>query len=329
MKIIDFHTHFVPAWIPSMPAGCAEQRWPAMERMDDRRSRMLIAGRPFRVFDSLYWDRDARLASMSVDGVGMQVISPLPELLSYWMDPDAAEHLTTHVNQGVADLSNAAPDKLIGFGCAVLQDPSRAARQLGAFHELGLRGIHVGSRVNARSIADPAFYPAWEVAEALDLVVLVHGIKPGEASMMIGPALLPNLIGVPHENSMALASFIFTDVLQRFPRLKLVFTHGGGTLGSIIDRLDALWNAIESVRNATNMAPSEYAKRFYYDSAVFSPDYLRFLVQRLGADRFVIGSDGPGDIGQLPPATLLARTGLPVSDTARIAYGNALSLLGA
>lgn len=329
MQILDFHTHYVPRWIPPAPPGHAEPAWPSMEPISDTTSRMMIGGRQFRVFDSVYWDADSRLDRMNAIGVGMQVITPLPELLSYWMAPDAAEHLTTHVNQGIAALSKCKPEKMIGFGCVVLQDPMRAARQLATFpSQLNLRGVLVGARVHGRSIADPAFYPVLGVAEELGLAVFVHGIKPGDTSVMLGPALMPNLIGVPHENALAIASFMFTDILQKFPRLKLVFAHGGGTIGSLIDRLDALWKSVESVRKSMNIPPSEYARKFHYDTAVFSAEYLGFLVNRLGADRFLVGTDGPVDVGQPRPAQLISDAGIGGPAADRMGHQNALTILG-
>jgi len=327
MKVIDFHTHIVPGQYPPRPPACAEPSWPVMEKIDDRRSRMTIAGKPFRVFESFYWDPAERLARLDEQEIDLQVISPLPELLSYWLAADAAESLTDFMNEFVSGMVSSAPTRFAGMGCLVLQEPQRAVRQLELLQKaLGLRGVHVGSHVNGTSLADPRFYPVLEAAEALGLFIFVHGIKPGSAPQLLGPPLMPAVVGVPHETAMTVSSFIMTDILGRFPRLKLVFSHGGGTIGSVIDRLNAVWKDFEVMR-VVNMPPAQYVRRFWYDTAVFGADYLAYLAGKFGADRLIAGTDGPASFGQPPVRELLAAAGLAVADRERIAYGNAAGLL--
>lgn len=328
MKVIDFHTHIVPGRYPERPASCAEPNWPVMEPIDDRSARMTIAGRPFRVFESFYWNPAERIAKLDEQGIAMQVISPLPELLSYWLAADAAEALTDFMNGFVSDMVRSAPQRFAGMGCVALQEPARAVRQLEAFRKLGLRGVHVGSHVNGTSLADPRFHPFLEAAESLGIVVFVHGIKPGNTAVMLGPPLMPAVIGVPHETTMTIASFVMTDVLGRYPRLKLVFAHGGGTLASVIDRFDAVWKEFPAMRTVS-VAPAEYVRRFWYDTVVFGADYLAFLVKKFGADRLIGGTDGPVDFGQPRVPDILAAAGVAPADRERIAHGNAEALLAA
>jgi len=323
MQVIDFHTHIVPGQYPARPASCDEPAWPEMEKLDDRRSRMMIAGKPFRVFESFYWNPAERIARLDKQGVTLQVISPLPELLSYWLAPDAAAALTDFMSEFVAGMVRAAPTRFAGMGCLALQDPARAVRQLEVCKSLGLRGVHVGSHVNGTSLAAPRFYPVLEAAESLGMFVFVHGIKPGGAALMLGPALMPNVIGVPQETAMTIGSFIMTDILKRFPRLQLVFTHGGGTIAAVLDRLDAVWHGFESMR-AVEVPPVEYVRRFWYDTAVFGADYLAYLVGRFGADRLLAGTDGPASFG---PGIAELLGGIAAADRERIAYGNAAGLL--
>jgi aminocarboxymuconate-semialdehyde decarboxylase len=283
MKVIDFHSHIVPGRYPDRPPTCAEPNWPVMEKVDDQHSRMMIAGKQFRVFESFYWNADERIARLDEEGIALQVISPLPELLSYWLAADAAEAITDFMNEFVAGMVKAAPQRFAGIGSVVLQDPKRAVRQLEAMRKtLGLK-----------------------------------------------PPLMPAVIGVPQEAAVAISSFIMTDVLARFPRLKLVFSHGGGTLGAVIDRFNAVWKAFEPMRRAVAIAPEEYVRRFYYDTVVFGPDYLRYLVNKVGASQLIGGTDGPADFGQPSIPELLEGAGLPQPDRERIAHANAELLLGA
>ena len=273
MKVIDFHSHIVPSRYPDRPSGVAEVNWPSMEPIDDTHSKMVIAGRQFRVFESFYWNVEERIGRLDEEGIAVQVISPLPELLSYWLAADAAEAITDFMNQFVADMVDAAPDAIRGNGLRRAAGPgSRRASARTHQESLGLRGVHIGSHVNGVSIADPRFFPFYEAAEALGLFVFVHGIKPGGAALMLGPPLMPAVVGVPQETAVAISSLIMTDILGRFPRLRFVFSHGGGTIASVIDRFNAVWKEFEPMRKALAMPPEEYLRRFYYDTVVFGPD---------------------------------------------------------
>jgi aminocarboxymuconate-semialdehyde decarboxylase len=329
VNVIDFHSHIVPSRYPERPATCAEPNWPSMEKIDDQHSRMVIAGREFRVFESFYWNPAERITRLDEEGIAVQVISPLPELLSYWLAPDAAEAITDFMNQFVAGMVSEAPARFAGMGSVALQDPARAVQQLGVMRSaLGLKGVHVGSHVNGVSIADERFLPFFEAAESLDMFVFVHGIKPGGAALMLGPPLMPAVLGVPHENAVAISSFIMTDILRRLPRLKLIFSHGGGTIGSVIDRFNAVWREFEPMRRAVAVSPEEYLRRFYYDTVVFGPDYLAYLTKKVGASQLVAGTDGPVDFGQPRVPDLLGAAGVSPADRERIAHSNAERLLG-
>ena len=206
---------------------------------------------PWKYWRSLYWNIAERIGRLDQEGIAVQVISPLPELLSYWLAPDAAEAITDFMNQFVADMVDAVPERFAGMGSVALQDPARAVRQLENIKSsLRLQGVHIGSHVNGVSIADPRFFPFYEAAEALGLFVFVHGIKPGGTALILGPSFMPAVVGVPHETAVAISSLIMTDILGRFPRLRLVFSHGGGTIASVIDRFNAVWREFEAMRKA-------------------------------------------------------------------------------
>lgn len=328
MKVIDFHTHIVPGRYPDRPASISEPNWPIMEKIDDLHSKMMIAGKQFRVFESFYWNPAERITRLDEVGVDVQVISPLPELLSYWLTADAAVVITDFMNEFVANMVATAPQRFAGMGSVALQDPPRAVHQLEFMrNSLGLKGVHVGSHVNGKSIASPEFYPLLEAAESLGVFVFVHGIKPGGADLMLGPPLMPAVLGVPQENAMVIASFIMTDILARFPKLKLVFSHGGGTIGAVIDRMNAVWKAFEPMRKAVSSPPEDYLRRFYYDTVVFGSDYLAYLLKKVGASQLIAGSDGPVDFGQPSIPDLLQAAAVPLNDRELIAHANAERLL--
>jgi len=327
MTVIDFHAHIVPKEYPRCPAGINEPAWPSMTRVDDQSSQMFVGDKPFRIFESFYWDVDERIAQMDKNGVAMEVLSPLPELLSYWLDPQATVVLTDFMNGFVGDMVRKAPDRFQGLGAVALQDVDKAIAQLDAVkNEHGLKGVLLASHVNGTSLADPKFHPFFAKLEELGLVALIHGYKPSLDRLLGSPMMAP-VIGVPHENTSVVGSFIMMDILGKFPDLKLIFSHGGGGIGAVIDRFDMVWRTFEAMRVNGDVAPKDYAKRFFYDTVTFSPEYLGYLVQAFGADRFVAGTDGPTEIGQKDLPGFLGQAGLSERESKLIMQENALRLL--
>lgn len=326
--LIDFHTHFLPRSYPALPAGITEPAWPRMVATGDHTAMMFIGEREFRSFDDLYWNPAQRVAALDRTGIDVQVMSPLPEILSYWLDARAARVLTDAVNAAGAEMAAAAPTRLKCLGVVALQDVPSAVQQLEDFRGLGLVGVLVGSHVNGVSIADTRFDPFFAAAERLKLLVHVHGIKPAGLERMVGPGLMGAVLGIPHENTMAVASLMMRDILGTFPQLRLVFTHGGGGIGAVIDRMTHVWEKFPVMRETLKVPPLDYARRFHYDSAVFSPEYLGYLIGRLGAGQLLAGSDGPTEIGQTDLPGFVARAGVEGAALDAVLGGNAARLLG-
>lgn len=328
MTVIDFHSHIVPRAYPAAPRGVDEPSWPVMQDVGGRTVSMIVGGKEYRRFDDIYWDAERRLEVLDREGVDTQVVSPLPELLSYWLKPEAAYVLTDFMNSVVAGLVARAPGRFIGVGTVALQDPSFAARQLERFKsDYALRGVQIGSNVNGVSIADARFEPFFAAAQSLGLFVFVHGFRPGGTERLVGSPLLASIVGVPHETGMAIVSLIMTDVLGKFPRLQLVFAHGGGTVGAVLDRLDHVWRHFPQMQEHVATAPLDYARRFYYDTVAFSPAYVRYLADRLGAERLLGGTDGPTELGQTGFAQFITATGLADRERRLVLGGNARRLL--
>ncbi|WP_176593584.1 amidohydrolase family protein [Sphingobium sp. EM0848] len=326
--VIDFHTHFIPAAFPAKPAGIAEPAWPTLRPAADGGATLFVGDSKFRDFEPLYWDVDRRIAAMDAAGVDVQVISPLPELFSYWLAPEAGLILTDAINRAGADMAARSGGRIKAMGILALQDPARAAAQVAEVAALGLSGIFLGSHVNGQSIAAECFHPVLEQAQRHNLPLFIHGIKPGGLERIEGPALMGAVVGIPYEGTMALAGFMATDIFARFPHLQIVFAHGGGMIGSVIDRMELVWRKFPgAMQSALKEPPTAYARRFWYDTVVFSPENLAYLAARFGADRIIAGSDGPTEIGQTDLPGFLAATGLSQADRKAILGGNAARLL--
>src|SRR6185437_13220620 len=160
MKVIDVHCHIVPAEFPAVPPTCGAEKWLSMQHRANNEAMVMSGGKEFRLIDSRCWDRARRIADMDGEDVGMQAISPMPELLSYWIDAQAALVMARHINQTIAEMVHAAPDRFVGLGMVPLQDPELAAQELSTLRrEEGFCGVEIGSNINRKSPGDPFFDP--------------------------------------------------------------------------------------------------------------------------------------------------------------------------
>ncbi len=306
MFVIDTHAHLVPEHFPSRPDGVRAEEWPEMVPLQDGRARMLIGGEEFRVFEPAYWDVAGRLRYMDDEGIAVQVLSPLPELLGYWFAPETTAAIADHVHDTIAAGIAYAPDRLAGLGMLPLQDIDLSVEVAQRVKAKGLRGVLVASNVNGVSLADPRFDPVFAALERLDLAVLVHGYRPAGTDRFLGSPLLAPIVGVPQDAAAVIASFIMTDILGRFPALRLGFVHGGGAFGAVLDRMNHVWHEFPQMREAVAVSPRDYVRRFYFDSVTFSADYLRYLIRAYGPDGMMAGTDGPTPIGQRGLAAFVA-----------------------
>jgi aminocarboxymuconate-semialdehyde decarboxylase len=298
MFVIDSHAHLVPQHFPALPPGVPAHEWPVMEPLADGSARMLVDDKVFRTFEAAYWDVPGRLATMDAEGIDFQVLSPLPELLGYWFDARTAAAMAAHVHEVIAAAVAMAPARLAGLGMLPLQDVPLAVEMVTQVAALGLRGVLVASNINGVSIADAGFDPVFAALECAGLVVFVHGYRPAGLERLIGSPLLGPVIGVPQDTASAIASFMMTDIFGRFPNLRLGFAHGGGTFGAVLGRMDHVWRSFEEMRGVLKIAPREYVKKFFFDTVTFGPEYLSYLIEILGPDALMCGSDGPTPIGQ-------------------------------
>lgn len=326
VAVVDFHGHLAVPAADALVAGtpglvaelAAEQHAHSSESLAVNRSQLQ------RLAPKLT-DTAIRLADLDAMNVDMQVVGPMP-MHHYWADEQLAVRLARTVNEAVAEHCAGAPDRLHGLGTVPLRHPDLAAGLLEqAVDEYGLYGISVSTTVEGRELADPAHDPVWRRAEELGAVVFVH---PWGCSLgaRLATRYLGNTVGQPVETTVALSHLIFTGVLDRFPRLKLVAAHGGGYLPTYIGRSDHAWHKRQDARGCAE-PPSTYLRRMWFDALVYTPRALRHLVEEVGADRVVLGTDHPFDMGVDDPVARLDAAGLAPAARDAVAGGNALDLL--
>jgi aminocarboxymuconate-semialdehyde decarboxylase len=325
---IDIHTHVVPATFPAYADSLLNSRWPQMAMGHDCRHRnVMIDGRLFRTVTDECWEVDRRMEVMERAGVARQVLSPMPELLSYWFTDRDALTMGRYVNDVIAAMVTRAPARFIGFGMVPMQNPDLAARELGNLIRLGpLRGVEIGTNINGIPIGDARFEQFFATAEELGAAIFVHALHPTGHDRIIGSPQLANFVGFPCETSFAISSLMTGGILKRHPRLRLAFSHGGGAFALVLARLEQGCRIASEVAAAIGAAPRELARRLFYDTLVYHGQALRFLADSFGVSQLCIGTDFPFDIQEHRPLDALA--GYSACQRRMLESENALRFLG-
>lgn len=272
---------------------------------------------------------DERLADMDAMGVDTQVVSISPYQMYYWAEPELGREVSRLSNDDLAKTVGGHPDRLMGMATVPLQDTGLAVEELGrCVTELGFRGVELATNVNGEELSADRLEPFWSRIEDLEVVVFLHSAGFTHPARFTDHYFI-NIIGHPLETTLATSHLIFDGVMDRHPGLKIVLAHGGGYLPAYSARMDHAYHARHDVRAGLPRPPSEYLARFYFDTVVFEPDQLGFLIDKYGADHVVVGTDYPYDMGELDPNGLLGRVeGLDEDAAAAIRGGNAWRLLG-
>jgi aminocarboxymuconate-semialdehyde decarboxylase len=290
----------------------------------------MIDGELFREVEENCWDPSRRLEDCGRHGVGMQVLSTVPVMFCYWAKPEHGYDLARLLNDHIAGVVREHPTRFAGLGTLPMQAPDLAIRELErCVGELGLRGVEIGSHVNVMNLDHPALFPIFQAAERLGAAVFVH---PWD---MLGKERMTKywlrwLVGMPAETTLAICSVIFGGVLERLPRLKIAFAHGGGAFAGTFGRIEAGFRCRPDLVAVDNpRGPREYLHRIFVDSLVHDADALRGLIRLVGPDRVALGTDYPFPLGEQEPGRLIeSLTDLSAAVRERLLAGTALEFLG-
>ena len=326
----DIHAHCIPTsfrtWLET--SGSAHG---AEYLESDKGARIRFNGRftsgPLR--ESL-GDTDGRIAAMDRMGIDMQVMAGWVELTGYDLEASSGLTLSRAQNDSLAEEAAKHPDRLLALGNVPLQDPTAAAGEIDrVMSELGMVGIQIATTVGDIWLDRSNLDPVWEAAQALGALIVLHPMAP-LTGVVLDRYLMDNAVGRPAETTIALAGLINSGVFERYPGLRMLAVHGGGFLPFQIGRLDRSHLAKPEVAAVhTSRLPSEYMAGLYVDTVVHNPAALRFLVDTIGADHILLGTDYPFEMGDEDPVGLVDSVpGLEPAQREAILSDNAKRLFG-
>lgn len=328
--IIDVHTHIVPEHFPAVGTRGAGARWPRMEHVAAGTANVIYEGRNFRTVLDRCWSVPRRIVEMPEQGVDKQVLSPMPRLLNYDLEPRDALDLSRYLNEVILKMMNEAPDRFYGLGSVPLQDVDLATRELQRIKEMGLQGVEVLTNIAGKNLGDPEFRPFLKEAESLGLSIFSHAQNPTFTDRIVGTAA-QNSVGFPIENAFAAAGVITGRVLEECPKLRICFSHGGGVFMQLLPRMQNQWRNGGALKELLPKSPMEYARQCYYDDVVYSMPTLRYLIEMAGVAQVVIGSDYPfggAFRSEVNPDAEFDELHLSTEDREAIGFRNCLRFLG-
>ncbi|MBV1906329.1 MAG: amidohydrolase [Pseudomonadales bacterium] len=313
-QLIDVHTHIVPNSFPDSPDKEGEPKWPCMVCEGDS-AKILIEDKPYRQLDSRSWDVNRRIEDMDRTKVARQALSPMPELLSYWFKPSAGMEMCLWMNKVIAEMVALHPGRFSGLGIVPMQDPAMAAKMLTRIKADGFSGVEIGSNINEVMLGDSRFDEFFAEAEAQDLAIFVHALRPiGVERLNKFPDLVP-FAAFPLDTALTAVSLIRAGIPHKYPRLRIGFSHGGGAIVPLVHRLTQGWKLTKSFGGSLPETPQSYAARFFYDSLVYDPGYLSYLMTDFAPGQYFAGTDYPYAIMERDPAAFIGQTSIADKDS--------------
>ena len=331
MRTIDIHAHLMPQCLwQTVDAG---QAWYGIRYEPGHGLGFTVRhGKrsPIQT-PKLRFTPEERLQDMDAQGVDVQVISIHTPLFSYDLDPAQGRQLARDVNDEIATMARQWPSRFAGLATLPVQDVGAAVEELErAVHVLGLKGAELDTVMQGHNWDEPQFLPLFKAAEALGAVLFFHP-QPQDNLMLLRTDKygLANSIGVPVEDALVVATLIFGGILDACPALKVCIAHGGGPACFGMGRLDRGWQVRSEARRHIHKPPSTYQRRLYYDCVTNSEAALRFLIDQVGVDRVVLGSDWPFVQWEPSPvAWVQGLQSLSAEEKAKILSENLEHLLG-
>ena len=317
MRTIDIHAHITPeGFVKAFESG---NTWHGMAAGDVSN----IGYNPRTT-----WTPEERIADMNSLGVDVQILSTNAFFYNYEKDASVVTAMDRECNNYVGQLAKDYPDRFAGFANLPMQDVSAAVAELERSMAMGLKGAMIGDHVNGNTFDEPEFMPLWKAAEASGAVLLIHQGGNTVVSPRSNNYHLPNTIGNLADRTVTFASFVFGGVMDACPDLRVCLCHGGGYTCYGIGRMDRGWQVRREARAHITQPPSTYLDKFYYDCLTHSEEALRYLIDSVGIEKVVFGTDWPFDMAtDWPVSWVLGCESLTMEEKEAILHKNLESLL--
>jgi len=322
--VIDTHAHII---VPEITRSAQPvETWRPEVRWQDGRQVIEFAGRQIRSAIFEFVDIEKILSAQADAGVEHVVLCPWVSILRYQAPAPEGLRTSRIQNDALSSLAQRYPARMSALGTVPLQEPETAAAELHRLMALpGLKGVEIAASVGGVYLGDDRFIPFWEAAEETGAFVFIHpsirGIDVPEDYYMW------NTVGNPLETTVTAAHIIMSGVMERMPGLKVMLSHGGGTILALRGRLRHAHSFQPQARARLKHSPEDSLRRFYFDTVTHDPGVLRDLLDYAGAEHVLVGSDYPFDMGAARPAEIVRSLGLPPGDEQKILSGNARKLL--
>jgi aminocarboxymuconate-semialdehyde decarboxylase len=322
---IDLHSHFFPVEALQNP-GKYENRAPKLVIESGKLSvKSQIGSRPG--LGAGAYDPIARIKALDEMQIDMQALSPSPILLFYWEDAEVAAHFSRRQNEAIQRVVKEHPDRFVGFGSVPLQSVADSIAIAEEAKSMGLRGLEIGNAVGERPLDDPMFEPFFAAAQKLDLLLFVHPLEGGvDADDPLAP-VLGNVLHFTFRTTLMIERMILKGMFEKYPNLRLCLSHGGGLLTFNIWRLDHSYSLRADLKKTIPEKPSAYLKKMYFDTIVHSVTALQYLVQVVGAERVVLGTDYPMGMGDFATVKRVMQLNVSEFEREQVLGGNAAHAL--
>ncbi len=327
-QAIDMHSHFFPREWEDLGKRFGGD-WPWMKHLGDGKAMVMLGQKEFRPVYAACWDAAKRLEEMDRDGIDLQVMCSTPVLFAYARPAAQALYCAQLFNDAGLELAARGKGRLRTLCQVPLQDADAACKELTRAMQAGHLGVQIGNHVGDRDLDDAGIVTFLQHCAAEGAAVLVH---PWD---MMGGArtarwMMGWTVSMPAETQLSIVSLILGGGFDRLPEnLRICFAHGGGSFAFLLGRLENAWNNRDAARGVSKHPPSHYVKRFYVDSAVFDARALRLLIEVMGEERVMLGSDYPFPLGEQRIGALIRDLqGLGTDARAKLLAGNAKRFLG-
>jgi len=325
---IDIHTHILPENIPDFGRKYGYRGFIHLDHHKPGCARMMMDDKFFREVQANCWDPLVRMGESDLQKVHVQVLSTVPVMFSYWAKALDTLDLSKFLNDHIAGIVHQYPMRYVGLGTLPMQEPELAIKELQRCKEIGLVGVQIGTHINGINLGEPQLFQVFQACEDLGMAVFVHPWDMMAAERM-DKYWMRWLVGMPAETTTAITSMIFGGVLERLPKLRIAFAHGGGAFPATIGRIEHGFQVrpdLCAVDNPVN--PREYLGKFWIDALVHDPAMLQLVVDQMGPSRVAMGTDYPFPLGELQPGQLI--NSMPYDDKVKeqLLSGAALEWLG-